>query len=1259
MAGGSASLTAVFAHGTGVITPGNLAVTSGTAVSVSPSVTTTYVLVVTSTDGSTAASSATVTVTLIAPSITSFTASPTSIAAGGSSKLTPIFTNGTGVITPGNIAATSGTVITVSPTDTTTYTLTVTNAAGDTARQTATVTLAIATPSITSFVASPASIITGGNSNLTGVFSGGTGVITPGNISVTSGKAVNVLPTDTTTYTLTVTNAAGATAMQTAIVTVTPGGPGIASFTANPNSITSGGSSNLIGVFSGGTGVITPGNIAVTSGSAANVSPTTTTTYTLTVTPPTGTAVTQAATVSVTTSGAPTAPTTLTATPGNQLVTLNWTSVAAATSYIVSRSTTNGGPYAMIGSTTGTVFEDDVVVNNTTYYYVVQSVDAAGTSGYSNQAFAMPVMPPAVATLLTATPGDGEAVLNWTAGAGATSYQVGRATVSGGPYSTVGTTTNTTITDTDLTDGTAYYYVVYSVNAVATSAASNQAEAIPIAVISGLAAIPSDHQISVIWNISAGATSYTVDLFMGSICAGTPTVVTTTNTRYIDTGLTDDDAYSFEVTGVNSTGATPPSACVSATPEAVTSTTMINTPSVGLGTWFMGDWDSSEAFVDVFKQSRTWQLPNWNTGAATVDAEGWPTEDASTVLLTFTTNHIPMLDFEGTYKLVYTGNAVVGFQWFDGSVTNQVYNAATNTSTADVTVTGIGLGYINLIFTKTCRTGPASPSTACPTPTGFTNARLYRPGYATDGSAVFTTPFLNAMGKVTTIRMMDWTNTNNNYVVNWADRTTPNTATQQGLPNSWTGPDGNVFTGTGGVALEYQIMLCNAIMADCYINIPVVANDDFVTKMAETIAYGSDGTNPYTSTQTSPVYPPLNPQLRVYLEYANEVWNYSSGVYPAVQDICDYLSATDPTNPLLTVDTVNNNGGSNIGIYQQIYRYPAWRMATISQIFSGIFGSSQMMTRVRPLLETQQGDANDTLDLALQFLDPYSKTLGTTVSGLIYGGGGSAYYGVINSGSAAPNSIFASGNYPDPNVVNNWAVDSMWLTNYGLRHVSYEGGPGINGGFSDGANRIINADPRMETMVDAYKTAWDQMGGDLLIYYDLTGSPAWEFTPDIYPDGTDAGTNTPKFAALADNMSTAPAAITLGTTIPGTMNAVNQSTKVDAPNIRTDYGFDGVVGSTECTAINASTAYNAYPVNTATALANKTLTLYGTGGSTAAAPVDVWINGVHQGTVTFAKGQSAVEAATPTLTVNFPAGLSMIRVQGNGVGIYFCSLTVQ
>jgi alpha-L-arabinofuranosidase len=157
------------------------------------------------------------------------------------------------------------------------------------------------TPSITSFTANPTTITVGATSSLTGVFAGGTGVVTPGNINVTSGTAVIVTPAATTTYTLTVTPSSGTPITSMTTVTVVAA-PAITSFTANPTSVSSGTPSALTGVFTGGTGVITPGSLAATSGTAVSVSPTTTTTYTLTVTNAAGTAVTATATVTVATS---------------------------------------------------------------------------------------------------------------------------------------------------------------------------------------------------------------------------------------------------------------------------------------------------------------------------------------------------------------------------------------------------------------------------------------------------------------------------------------------------------------------------------------------------------------------------------------------------------------------------------------------------------------------------------------------------------------------------------------------------------------------------------------------------------------------------------------------------------------------------------------------------------------------------------------------------------------------------------------------
>lgn len=87
---------------------------------------------------------------------------------------------------------------------------------------------------------------------------------------------------------------------------------------------------------------------------------------------------------------------------------------------------------------------------------------------------------PAAPTGLTAAAGNGQAVLSWNASSGATSYAVKRAAVSGGPYTTIASNVAATgYTDTGLTNGNTYYYVVSAANSVGTSSNSTQASVTP------------------------------------------------------------------------------------------------------------------------------------------------------------------------------------------------------------------------------------------------------------------------------------------------------------------------------------------------------------------------------------------------------------------------------------------------------------------------------------------------------------------------------------------------------------------------------------------------------------------------------------------------------------------------------------------------------------------------------------------------------------------------------------------------------------
>ncbi|MES2657943.1 MAG: rhamnogalacturonan lyase B N-terminal domain-containing protein [Verrucomicrobiota bacterium] len=92
--------------------------------------------------------------------------------------------------------------------------------------------------------------------------------------------------------------------------------------------------------------------------------------------------------------------------------------------------------------------------------------------------------PPAAPTGLIATAGNAQVALAWNATAGASGYQIKRATMSGGPYtSLVSHHISTAYIDTSVTNGSIYFYAITSVVSVAESARSTEATATPLSAV--------------------------------------------------------------------------------------------------------------------------------------------------------------------------------------------------------------------------------------------------------------------------------------------------------------------------------------------------------------------------------------------------------------------------------------------------------------------------------------------------------------------------------------------------------------------------------------------------------------------------------------------------------------------------------------------------------------------------------------------------------------------------------------------------------
>lgn len=542
--------------------------------------------------------------------------------------------------------------------------------------------------------------------------------------------------------------------------------------------------------------------------------------------------------------------------------------------------------------------------------------------------------------------------------------------------------------------------------------------------------------------------------------------------------------------------------------------------NIGINTGGPSDYSPDKPFADAMRQSRIW------SGA--LDASGWPTADASIIVWTLATRNNT-----GTYKLHFTGSANVAAGSGQATISNNVYNSSTNTTTADVVITtdysAGSYSMLSLFFTNTKRTSSSS------TNTGVTNVKLMRPvspgstaSYPT--TTIYMDDYLNKLAPFTTIRYMGWSNTNEyNLEKEWATHTNWNYAT---LNRSGTYPNGS--SGNYSTAWESIILLSNAANKDAWICIPHMTSDDYITKVAQMFRYGSDGVNPYTSVQSNPVVPPLNSNLKLYIEYSNEIWHWG---FPQTAYCRDQGVAYGA--PL------NFDGETND--VTLLYRFKGMRSVQISTIFRSVFGDAAMMTRVRPVLCWQQSYL-DLCNRTLSFIDRYynkrdSRSTAATahpINYYFYGGSGSGYWYTDGTTTMTSDNIWTNGSW-DPTywINNNVGYNTTWTTAYGLANLAYEGdahpaGSGYGGSNNDDAiMRATHWDPRMNAETQEHLQAWASIDGGMFCFLVLNNwSPCvW----GVY-NNYDGLASSPQYQAIQSLNTQTPPDVSRGKVVPFTSN---------------------------------------------------------------------------------------------------------------------------
>ena len=382
-----------------LIEPGIGTVETSGSTTVTLSETTTYTITATGPGGT---ATSVVTVTVFQPPTASLAADPETILLGASATLTWNTTGAESVsIDPGIGTVDANGSVSVSPADTTTYTITASGPGGTT---TDTATIKVIWPPTVTISADPDSILLGESATLSWSSTNADScTIEPGIGVVATSGSMTVSPTATTTYTITATGSGG-TATAQATVTVTYPAPSV-SLSADPATIVAGESTTLAwSSTNADSAQITPDIGTVQTSGSVSVSPTDTTTYTITVTGPGGTA---AFNVTVTVLHLPTV--TISVSPGSILLgesaTLSWSSTNADSCTIE--------PGIGVVATSGSM----TVYPTTTTTYAIIATGPAGTVTNSVDVTVIdPNAPPTVSINPSSTSiaQGGSAILSWT-----------------------------------------------------------------------------------------------------------------------------------------------------------------------------------------------------------------------------------------------------------------------------------------------------------------------------------------------------------------------------------------------------------------------------------------------------------------------------------------------------------------------------------------------------------------------------------------------------------------------------------------------------------------------------------------------------------------------------------------------------------------------------------------------------------------------------------------------------------------------------
>lgn len=464
-------------------------------------------------------------------------------------------------------------------------------------------------------------------------------------------------------------------------------------------------------------------------------------------------------------------------------------------------------------------------------------------------------------------------------------------------------------------------------------------------------------------------------------------------------------------------------------------------------------WSSDLAFLDVMKGACAWgenRIGDSSASAGPLDVDDsgnvrslLPNQMARNLMLRDIGNRYP----GGRYICTYEGEGRIEFSFAARTASREPGRILVDVNPNEE-------GGVRMMITSI---NPANP---------LRNIRFFHESHEEliNQGKVFRPDFLKRWEKFKVIRFMDWQLTNDSNLVHWADRP-KTTDVSQALGR--------------GVALEHMIDMCNELNADAWFCIPAKADDDFIRQFAIMVKGR------------------LNPGLKCYIEYSNEIWNYAfpQSTWCAQQGILHEL-----------VPSTEGPGSLGARLYWQ-----ARRSVEMFKIFHEVFGTQK--DRVIRVLGAQAAGLH-TARYMLDWRDTAQYTDAIAIAPYFYG---DIEYSKMRD--LTVDEILDS-------TERSMAQSFAWMDNYvadmkarGIKLITYEGGQHLSAHWDlQLAAKFVqvNRHPRMGEMYKKYLAAWkSRCDGVFVLYHSAAKFTHWGAW-GLMDHGDATGETMPKYKAVLE-----------------------------------------------------------------------------------------------------------------------------------------------